>query len=84
MMPEHMPPQTEKVRVPGFPQDMWMPMDEEVAGPETYGLAPGWSGAVGGMMTLVRVFPPAEYEKIVRMIRERRKAKPVEGGQHHH
>ena len=27
-----------EVRVPGYPQDMWMLMDEEVAKPETYGL----------------------------------------------
>ena len=32
-----------------------MVMDEAVAKPETYGLAPGWSGALMGMMTLVRV-----------------------------
>ncbi|MBI5102748.1 MAG: copper oxidase [Nitrospirae bacterium] len=80
----HMTPQTEKGRVPGFPQDMWIPMDEEVARPETYGLAPGWSGAVTGMMTLVRVFPPSEYEKIVGMIREGRKKGPLEGGPRHH
>ena len=30
---------------PGYPQDMFMVMDEMVAKPETYGLRPGWSGA---------------------------------------
>jgi len=53
----------DKKQVPGFPQDMWMPMNEAVAKPETYGLAPGWSGAVTGMMTLVRILPPDKYEK---------------------
>lgn len=58
----------EKKRVPGFPQDMWMPMDEAVAKPETYGLALGWSGAVTGMMTLVRILPPEKYERIMKLI----------------
>jgi len=58
-------------RVPGFPQDMWMPMDEAVAKPETQGLPPGWSGALMGMMTLVRVFPPEQYEKIMIFVRQR-------------
>jgi FtsP/CotA-like multicopper oxidase with cupredoxin domain len=53
-----------KKRVPGFPQDMWMPMDEAVIKPETYGLAPDWSGAVTGMMTLVRVLPPDMYKTV--------------------
>ena len=55
-------------RVPGYPQDMWMPMDEMVARPETYGLAKDWSGAVQGMMTLVRVLPKEMYENIMGMI----------------
>ena len=50
---------------PGFPQDMWMPMDEAVADkPELYGLRKGWSGAMGGMMTLVRVLPDEMFDKI--------------------
>ncbi len=57
-------------RVPLFPQDAYMEspmmaMDKEVDKPETYGLTPGWSGYVGGMMTLVRVLPPEQYEKIM-------------------
>lgn len=69
-MHEHKGPMTmtgakeERKRVPGFPQDMWMPMDESVVKPETYGLAKDWSGAVMGMMTLVRVLPPDIYEKV--------------------
>ena len=57
-------------KVPGFPQDAFMEgpmmaMDKEVEKPETYGLPAGWSGFVGGMMTLVRVMPPDQYEKIM-------------------
>jgi manganese oxidase len=59
-------------QVPLFPQDAFMegPMmaiDKEVDKPETYGLPAGWSGFVGGMMTLVRVLPPDQYEKITRL-----------------
>jgi hypothetical protein len=57
-------------RVPGFPQDMWMVMDDEVAKPETYGMAPGWTGAMQGMMTTVRVLPPDTYDDIMRRVRE--------------
>ena len=57
-------------QVPLFPQDAFMEgpmmaMDKEVEKPETYGLPAGWSGFVGGMMTLVRVLPPEQYEKIM-------------------
>jgi len=57
-------------RVPGYPQDMIMIMDKEVAKPETYGLPAGWTASMMGMMTLVRVLPPAEYDEIQRRIRE--------------
>jgi hypothetical protein len=55
-------------QVPLFPQDAYMEgpmmaMDKEVDKPETYGLPPGWSGFIGGMMTLVRVLPPEQYQK---------------------
>jgi manganese oxidase len=72
--------------VPGFPQDMWMTMDEEVARPETYGLPSGWSGAVTGMMTLVRVLPPEDYEKIMALIEEDQPQAPPPGSRplHHH
>jgi hypothetical protein len=59
-----------KGRAPGFPQDMWMPMDEEVAKPETQGLPEGWSGALGGMMTLVRVLPPEKYDEIMVLVKQ--------------
>ena len=54
-----------KKAVPGYPQDMWMPMDDMVNKPENYGLRKGWSGAMMGMMTLVRVLPPDRYEEIM-------------------
>jgi manganese oxidase len=63
--------------VPGFPQDAYMegPMmaiDQAVWKPENYGLRPGWSASMQGMMTLVRVLPPDEYDKIQELIRENR------------
>jgi hypothetical protein len=56
---------------PGYPQDMWMPMDRAVAKPETRGLAPGWSGALTGMMTLVRVMPAQRYDQFVKGLARR-------------
>jgi manganese oxidase len=56
----------EKKKVPGYPQDMWMPMDEPFNNkPENYGLRKGWSGAMMGMMSLVRVVTPETYDKIM-------------------
>ncbi len=57
-------------KVPLYPQDAFMegPMmalDKDVDKPETYGLPAGWSGFVGGMMTLVRVLPTDKYDKIM-------------------
>src|SRR5262249_33611247 len=49
---------------PGYPQDMFMVMDEMVAKPETYGLRPGWSGGTMGMMTIVRILKPEIFDKI--------------------
>jgi manganese oxidase len=58
--------------VPGFPQDAFMEgpamaMDAMFEKPETYGLRPGWSGFMGGMMTLVRVLPPDQYDHIMQL-----------------
>lgn len=58
--------------VPLFPQDAFMEgpmmaMDAAVSKPETFGLPEGWSGYVGGMMTLVRVLPPDKYDRIMAM-----------------
>ncbi|CAN5455011.1 hypothetical protein BH10ACI4_BH10ACI4_04390 [soil metagenome] len=75
-------------QVPGFPQDAFMEgpamaMDKMVAKPETFGLPEGWSGFMGGMMTLVRVLPPDQYEHFL----ELKKKQPMEnmpgmGGDH--
>ena len=62
--------EAQKKQVPGYPQDMIMIMDKDVAKPETYGLPAGWTASMMGMMTLVRVLPPAEYDEIQRRIRE--------------
>jgi hypothetical protein len=58
--------------VPGFPQDAFMEgpvmaMDQMFQKPETYGLRPGWSGFMQGMMTLVRVLPPDQYDHIMQL-----------------
>jgi hypothetical protein len=61
---------------PGYPQDMFMVMDEAVARPETYGLKPGWSGGTMGMMTIVRVLPPSLFDTIAELKAEQaRKAR---------
>ncbi len=52
---------------PGYPQDMFMVMDEMVTKPETYGLRPGWSGGTMGMMTIVRILDPDLFDKIQAM-----------------
>jgi manganese oxidase len=78
--------------VPGFPQDAFMEgpmmaMDEMVDKPENYGLRPGWSGFMAGMMTFVRVLPPDKYEQIMRL-REKQKGmktmSDMPGMEHHH
>jgi FtsP/CotA-like multicopper oxidase with cupredoxin domain len=63
-------------RVPGFPQDMMMYMDDAVAKPETHGMAKGWTGAVQGMMAIVRVLPPEKYDEVMRRVREAAAAPP--------
>ena len=49
---------------PGYPQDMFMVMDDVVAKPETHGLRPGWSGGTMGMMTIVRILTPELFDEI--------------------
>jgi manganese oxidase len=66
--------------IPGFPQDAFMEgpamaMDKMVEKPENYGLRPGWSGFMQGMMTFVRVVPPDVYEKVM-TLREQQNRKP--------
>jgi manganese oxidase len=54
-------------RGPGYPQDelMMMQVDAAVAKPQNNYLAPGWSAMMQGMMTLVRVMPPAQYDRLM-------------------
>jgi hypothetical protein len=49
---------------PGYPQDMFMVMDDLVAKPETYGLRRGWSAGTMGMMTIIRVLQPDLFDRI--------------------
>lgn len=61
--------------VPGFPQDAYMEgsmmaMDEKVKKPQNFGLQPGWSGFMQGMMTFVRVLPPDRYDEVMEQIRQ--------------
>ena len=56
--------------VPNFPQDAYMEgpgmaMDTMVERPENYGLRPGWSGYMMGMMNFVRVLPPDRYNEVI-------------------
>ena len=80
----NMQDETAKKRVPGYPQDMMMIMDKEVAKPQTYGLPAGWTASMMGMMTLVRVMAPADYDEIQRRIREGivELPKPMTGHRH--
>jgi manganese oxidase len=59
-----------KKAIKGYPQDMWMPMDDMFEKPETFGLRKGWSGAMMGMMTIVRVLPPELYDQIQERIKQ--------------
>ena len=64
----------EKKKIPGYPQDMWMPMDDLIMEkPENIGLRPGWTGAMMGMMTLIRVVTPELYGQIADMKRSKAK-----------
>jgi hypothetical protein len=68
--------------VPGFPQDAFMEgpimaMDQMVDKPETFGLRPGWSGFMAGMMTFVRVLHQDTYDQIMELRRKREGNKPM-------
>jgi FtsP/CotA-like multicopper oxidase with cupredoxin domain len=61
--------------VPGFPQDAYMEgpgmaMDQMVEKPENYGLRPGWSGFMMGMMNFVRVLPPDKYDQVITRMKQ--------------
>ena len=69
-----------KKKVAGYPQDMWMMMDEMYNDkPENYGLRKGWTASMMGMMTLVRVVDEAMYQKIeaLRAAQSNSPAKPM-------
>jgi hypothetical protein len=77
-------------QVPGFPQDAFMEgammnMDNMVRRPATYGLPPGWTEDMQGMMTLVRVLHPDKYDDIMRRIQSGNKPGGMESmpGMHH-
>jgi hypothetical protein len=70
--------------VPGFPQDAFMEgppmaMDQMAEKPETFGLRPGWSGFLQGMMTLVRVLPSDQYDHIMELRAKRDSQMPGTG-----
>ena len=75
----------DKKKVPGYPQDdlMMMIVDDDVAKPETWGLAPGWTASLMGMMNLVRVMPEQKYNEIMARIKEGKTEKPA-APQHKH
>jgi hypothetical protein len=61
--------------VPNFPQDVYMEgpmmnMDKMVDKPENYGLRPGWSQFMQGMMTFIRVLPPDKYDKVIARMKQ--------------
>jgi manganese oxidase len=69
--------------VPGFPQDAFMEgpmmaMDQMVDKPENYGLRPGWSGFMAGMMTFVRVLSPEKYDHIMELRQKQTPKKPLQ------
>ena len=65
----HLQVATNATSVPGFPQDafMEMVMDQAVTKPETFGLVKNWTAGMMGMMSLLRVLPPEQYERIMAM-----------------
>jgi len=68
--------------VPGFPQDAFMEgpmmsMDQMVDKPENFGLRPGWSGFMAGMMTFVRVLPQEKYDRIMELRKKKEGNKPM-------
>ncbi len=61
--------------VPNFPQDAYMEgpmmsMDKMVDKPENFGLNPGWSQFMQGMMTFVRVLSPDKYDEVIARMRQ--------------
>ena len=74
----------EKKKIQVYPQDMWMVEYQKYSWkPETYGLRPGWTGAMMGMMSIVRVVTPEVYDKIMDLKAENPKP-PQQPGQPAH
>jgi len=46
--------------------------------PENFGLRPGWSGFMGGMMTFVRVLPAGTYDHIMQLRQKQNAGKPAQ------
>jgi hypothetical protein len=72
MQPDEIAPNANSV--PNFPQDAFMEgsmmnMDAMVATPANAGLLPGWSAQMQGMMTLIRVLPQPDYDRMMQSIR---------------
>jgi manganese oxidase len=76
--------ESEKKKVPGYPQDMMMIVDNDVAKPETYGLASGWTASMMGMMSLLRVLPEDKYNEIMARIKAGKIEKPQPAHEHKH
>ena len=53
-----------------------MAMDDMVKKPQNFGLRPGWSGFMQGMMTFVRVLPPREYDHVMEQLQKGQSAMP--------
>ena len=72
-----------KKQVAGYPQDMWMVMDEPFKGkPETMGLRPTWSAGMMGMMTLVRALTPEQFDRVMAAKGEAPTAAAAKPGSH--
>ena len=65
-----------------------MAMDRMVDKPENFGLRPGWSGFMAGMMTFVRVLPPDKYDQIMELRKKQKDNEPMKmdmpGMEHKH
>ncbi|MCI0614933.1 multicopper oxidase domain-containing protein, partial [bacterium] len=76
-------PTKDPKKVPGYPQDMMMEMDEAVEKPETYGLAKGWTAGMMGMMSLVRVLEPGLYRQVKKLQAQGRTISEISTHKHH-
>jgi manganese oxidase len=77
MVGPHSAGDAQRLAVKGYPQDMWMTMDEAVAKPETHMLRPTWTAGMMGMMTLIRVLTPDMFAMIEELKAKDRGVKPA-------